>query len=168
LAGWSNSCMSGKSRTSTYPQHFCLVSTQTRCRPVFRLCHWRRTSLPAVIQRWARRVSACNVYGPTEATICTSMCVCNPASPEWEPLLGQPIAGDQIPRAPPRTSIPLHQRDRRALHRGPLLGSRLPQPLRTNSEEFITWQGRRLYRTGDKVRWRSDGEYVFVGDSTVR
>lgn len=45
---------------------------------------------PEVVRRWARRVRLVNVYGPTEATICTSLGVCDPDT--WDrPLLGHPI-----------------------------------------------------------------------------
>src|SRR5581483_7908659 len=44
------------------------------------------------VRRWARRVRVVNVYGPTEATVCTSLCACDPDT--WtDPLLGQPIPG---------------------------------------------------------------------------
>src|SRR5262249_34963187 len=47
---------------------------------------------PAVARRWAANVRLVNVYGPTEATICTSLCVCDPV--RWSrPLLGVPLDG---------------------------------------------------------------------------
>lgn len=45
----------------------------------------------ATVRDCASRVRLVNVYGPTEATVCTSMAVCDSA---WErPLIGDPIAG---------------------------------------------------------------------------
>jgi len=47
-------------------------------------------SPPALVRTWAQRFRMVNVYGPTEATVCTSLCVCDPDT--WqEPLLGQPL-----------------------------------------------------------------------------
>jgi amino acid adenylation domain-containing protein/thioester reductase-like protein len=119
-------------------------------------------SVPEVIRRWARRFRVVNVYGPTEATICTSLCVCDPAT--WtEPLLGQPIAGikyhvldmDFHPVAPGETG--------ELCIEGPCLARGYLNRPELTARKFITWQGRRLYRTGDQVRWRADGEYVFLG-----
>src|SRR5262249_33003718 len=45
----------------------------------------------AIVRPLAARVRVVNVYGPTEATICTSLCVCDA---RWSrALLGDPIAG---------------------------------------------------------------------------
>ena len=47
---------------------------------------------PLAARSWARRVRLINVYGPTEATICTSMVQVHPET--WtEPDLGTPIPG---------------------------------------------------------------------------
>ena len=49
---------------------------------------------PAAVRAWASRVRLVSVYGPTEATVCTSLCICDPA---WQrPLIGQPIPGVEL------------------------------------------------------------------------
>src|SRR5436190_521126 len=45
---------------------------------------------PEVVRAWARRARVVNVYGPTEATVCTSLAVCNTNC--WDrPSIGRPI-----------------------------------------------------------------------------
>src|SRR5262249_42931482 len=63
---------------------------------------------PAVIRSWAGRVRVVSVYGPTEATVCASLCVCDPAT--WtRPVLGRPI---------PNTSFRLLDADQHAARPG--------------------------------------------------
>lgn len=110
---------------------------------------------PEVVRRWARRVRLLNVYGPTEATICSSLSICN--SEAWKrPLIGQPLEGVEY----------LIDGD---LNSGELLigGNCLARGYRNRpeltAERFITLKGKTVYRTGDLVRRDNDGEYVFVG-----
>jgi amino acid adenylation domain-containing protein/thioester reductase-like protein len=119
-------------------------------------------SPPEVVRRWAGRFRVVNVYGPTEATVCTSLCTCDPET--WtEPLIGRPIPNTTYhvlddgmnPVAPDEVG---------ELFIGGIgltLGY-LNRPELT-AEKFLTHHGERLYRTGDRVRLRADGEHVFVG-----
>lgn len=108
-------------------------------------------SSPAVVRDWARTRRIVNVYGPTEATVCTSLCVCDPDA--WnEPLLGQPLP-----------DVSYHVHDEELFIEGPgLARGYLKQPALT-ATKFPELDGRRVYRTGDRVRLRADGEYVFLG-----
>jgi amino acid adenylation domain-containing protein/thioester reductase-like protein len=117
---------------------------------------------PEVVRRWAVRARVVNVYGPTEATVCTSLCLCDPAS--WDgPILGRPIPGtryrvldDALKPVPTGTSGEL-------FIAGPGLAlGYLGDPALT-SRRFLMRDGERLYRTGDRVSLRPDGEYVFLG-----
>ncbi|QEL14664.1 peptide synthetase [Limnoglobus roseus] len=114
------------------------------------------------VRRWAARVRVVNVYGPTEATVCTSLGACDPVT--WaDPLLGRPIPGiryqvldDEWNPVPPGgvgelfiTGVGLA---RGYLNRPDLTAVKFP-----------TVRGERWYRTGDRVRRRPDGEFVFVG-----
>ncbi len=117
---------------------------------------------PEVVRRWARRVRVVNVYGPTEATVCTSLCLCDPNT--WDaPLLGRPIpnvayrildeSGVAVPQGTPgELCIGGFGLARGYLNRPEL-----------SARKFIVHEGERLYRTGDKVALRSDGEYQFLG-----
>src|SRR5262249_1053351 len=43
------------------------------------------------VRAWAKRFRVVNVYGPTEATVCTSLNICGT---DWDlPLLGDPLPG---------------------------------------------------------------------------
>lgn len=109
---------------------------------------------PAVMRDWARQVRLFNVYGPTEATICSSL---NRIDPEtWDrPYLGEPIAGaeyrlesidgaQELLVGGPGVAIGYHNR-----------------PIKTD-EQFVKRDGKRYFRTGDAVE-RHEGRLVFQG-----
>jgi myxalamid-type nonribosomal peptide synthetase MxaA len=117
---------------------------------------------PEVVRRWAERVRLINVYGPTEATICTSLCQCAPHT--WrEPLLGQVIPNlhyqildEEMEPVPAGTPGELFIGGV-GLARGYLARPELTE------QKFPWHRGERLYRTGDRVVQRDDGEIVFQG-----
>jgi amino acid adenylation domain-containing protein/thioester reductase-like protein len=119
-------------------------------------------SPPEVVRRWARRFRVINVYGPTEATVCTSLCACDPD--RWDqPLLGRPIPGvgyhvldDRLGPVPPGATGELF------IGGAGLARGYLNQPELT-ARKFPVVRGERLYRTGDRVLRRGDGELVFLG-----
>ncbi|MEU0539237.1 AMP-binding protein [Nocardia sp. NPDC005978] len=105
---------------------------------------------PGVVRAWAARVRLINVYGPTEATICTSMSRCGP---DWSrPLIGSPL---------PHVEYALH--DGELLIGGPALALGYIDRPELDRERFITRAGRRWYRTGDLVRHHPNGDWEFVG-----
>jgi amino acid adenylation domain-containing protein/thioester reductase-like protein len=106
---------------------------------------------PEVVRRWAKRVRLVNVYGPTEATVCTSLCACDPQT--WsDPLLGRPISG-----------IRYHVLDGELLIAGVGLARGYLNRPELTATKFVVIDGERFYRTGDRVRVRPDGDYVFLG-----
>src|SRR5690606_1464903 len=115
-----------------------------------------------VVRRWASRVRLVNVYGPTEATICTSLGACDPET--WDrPLIGRPLPGigyevvdealDPVPQGTPGELLI----DGVGLARGYLNDPELTR------KRFPTLRGRRVYRTGDRVVLHHDGEFEFLG-----
>lgn len=105
---------------------------------------------PELVRRWAARFLVVNVYGPTEATVCASLCRCDPV--KWtRPLLGQPLPNV-----------------RWRVERGELLlgGIGLADGYRNLPEltraRFVTAKGERWYRTGDRVA-RRGREIEFLG-----
>jgi amino acid adenylation domain-containing protein/thioester reductase-like protein len=113
------------------------------------------------VRRWAGRVNLVNVYGPTEATVCTSLCRCGP---DWsEPLLGQAIDrteyaifDDAQRLCPPGEAGELY-----IAGIGLALGY-LNQPELT-AQKFVVLDGKRFYRTGDRVIRRPNGDIRFLG-----
>jgi amino acid adenylation domain-containing protein/thioester reductase-like protein len=117
---------------------------------------------PEVVRRWAKRVRVVNVYGPTEVTVCTSLCTCDPQT--WsDPLLGRPIPGIRY-RVLDDEMNPVRPGEAGELFIGGVGLARgyLNRPELT-AAKFVTVGGERLYRTGDRVRLRPDGGFVFLG-----
>ncbi|MFN7114712.1 MAG: AMP-binding protein [Alphaproteobacteria bacterium] len=106
---------------------------------------------PDAVRRWAQRLNVINVYGPTETTICSSLCVCDAA--RWDrPLLGTPFAGVEYRVIDSELYIGGCQTARGYLN--------LPD---LNARKFVMLDGARFYRSGDRVRQMPDGGLEFLG-----
>jgi amino acid adenylation domain-containing protein/thioester reductase-like protein len=112
---------------------------------------------PAAVRAWASRVRVVNVYGPTEATVCSTLGVCGP---DWQrPLIGQPIAG---------TALAIVDASGESLEGELWIGGAgiadgyLDRPELT-AAKFVERDGARWFRTGDRVRRHADGEIEFLG-----
>lgn len=108
---------------------------------------------PAVVRRWAQDRRIVCVYGPTEATICTSASICDPDT--WQaPLIGTPLNG---------VSYAILDPARAACDDGELYiaGAHLADGYlgqdALTAQKFVTIDGQRWYRTGDHVRRTTDG-----------
>jgi nonribosomal peptide synthetase CepK len=129
-------------------------------------------SCPApVAKRWAADRVMINAYGPTEATVAVTasdpLTVSDPLAGEGTPPIGRPITGvrtyvldDRLLAVPDGDVGELYMTGpgvaRGYLHRPAATAERfLPDPFGN--------PGERMYRTGDRVRARSDGQLVFVG-----
>ncbi len=116
------------------------------------------------VARWAPGRRFVNTYGPTEASICNTMFVC--AADGSPPPIGRPIAGvrvhlldgemEPVPDGAPGELYVGGVGVARGylLRPGPTAERFVPDPFAG---------GARLYRTGDRVRLRPDGELEFVG-----
>lgn len=106
---------------------------------------------PDAVRRWAKRMSVINVYGPTETTICSSLCPCDAIG--WtRPLVGTPFAGVDYRVIDDELYIGGCQVARGYLN--------LPE---LTARKFIDIDGARFYRTGDRVRLLDSGEIEFIG-----
>jgi amino acid adenylation domain-containing protein len=119
----------------------------------------------AVVERWSAGRTLVNAYGPTEVTVCATFAPCQPDG--RAPSIGRPFANVSVHvlepggiRAPVGVPGELFVGGagvaRGYLGRAALTAERfVPDPFGA--------PGARLYRTGDRVRWRSDGTLEFMG-----
>ncbi len=105
---------------------------------------------PEVLKAWARRTRLISVYGPTEATICTSWRL---VDDHWDgPRLGRTLAGMEHRQ---------HQDELLIAGPGLFRGYRGRPDL---TETACLWlDGRRYYRSGDRVEASGDGDFFFRG-----
>ncbi len=102
------------------------------------------------VRRWATRVRLVNVYGPTETTVCSSLSVCTGA---WqEAAIGMPIAGAEYRIVDGELWI-----GGLGVARGYLDDAAL------TTARFVTEDGRRYFRTGDRVHRDASGVFFYLG-----
>ncbi|MBA8825271.1 nonribosomal peptide synthetase DhbF [Saccharopolyspora lacisalsi] len=130
------------------------------------LCGAERVPADLVL-RWAGHHRMLNCYGPTEATVNSTLWECAPSAPGASVPIGVPDPGTRLhvldhflQPVPPGVVGELHVAGT-GLARG-----YLNQPGVT-AERFVADPfgppGSRMYRTGDLVRWRPDGVLEFAG-----
>ena len=130
-------------------------------------------ALPSVFAIWRRlagaRVRWLNTYGPTEATVVATAFEPDPSddAPDVLPI-GRPIAGTQAYVLNARLqSVPLGFPGELCIGGTGVARGYLRRP-GLSADKFVPSPfarsaGGRLFRTGDLVRWRSDGNLEFLG-----
>jgi amino acid adenylation domain-containing protein len=115
---------------------------------------------PALAKAWAPNTRLLNAYGPTETTVCATIAT---------------ITGQDTPIGPPIPNTQVHVLDQHLqpvpvgvpgeLHIGGtgLARGYHAKPALTAARFIATSQGERLYRTGDRARWRPDGQLDYLG-----
>ena len=125
-------------------------------------------ALPGILSQWRKfvgdRVQLLNTYGPTEATVVSTVADLTTFSEAGELPIGRPLPGVQVyvldqhlQLAPPGVVGELFIGGA-----GLALGYLGPSEL--TAQHFVAdpfHPGARLYRTGDLVRWRDDGQLKF-------
>ena len=114
-----------------------------------------------VVRRWARRVRLVNIYGPAEATICTSLSICGET---WDrPLIGTPILGMEVAlRDPVGGEVAVGETGEIYIS-GPGVARGYVGAPELTAQRFVTVDGVRCYRTGDLGVRHTDGAVGFVG-----
>ncbi|WP_243867084.1 non-ribosomal peptide synthetase [Actinophytocola oryzae] len=119
---------------------------------------------PELVARWAPNRRMFNAYGPTEATVNSTLGLCEPGAPIVPIGIPDPdtrayVLDSGLRPVPPGVVGELY------LGGSGLARGYLGRPALT-SERFVAdpyGTGGRLYRTGDLVRWLPDGRLVFLG-----
>ncbi|GAA4846071.1 hypothetical protein GCM10023201_42000 [Actinomycetospora corticicola] len=118
---------------------------------------------PAVVARWAERLDLFVAYGLTEATVNSTLWRARPDHVGPLPI-GEPdpntvvrILDGRLRPVPPGVAGDLYVGGRGLAH-GYLGKSAL-----TAGRFVAAPDGARLYRTGDRARWRADGDVDFLG-----
>ncbi|NBC46059.1 amino acid adenylation domain-containing protein, partial [Corallococcus exiguus] len=144
-----------------------LAATSSEGLPKVRTVISGGEALPAdVVARWAPGRRLLNTYGPTEATVIATF---GEVVADGEvPSIGKPLANVRVYVLDPHGQ-PVPVGVRGELHIGGVGVARgyAGRPGLT-AERFVPdafsgEEGARLYRTGDVVRWRADGQLDFVG-----
>jgi len=118
----------------------------------------------ALVRRWAPGRRLINGYGPTEATVCATMGLCDPAEP-GPPSIGAPLPNVRIVLGD-ATGLPVPEGEAGEILIGGIgLARGYWRRPELTAERFIddpAGSGR-LYRSGDLGRRRADGRFDFLG-----
>ncbi len=135
----------------------------------------------ATVTYWAQRVALFNVYGPTEATVCTSIHACKQDNPDDEPRgshssrhlpIGRTIAGmnykinvvkegcDTLVDA---FAVASESCQGELWISGDGLARDYLDDQQLTKQKFVMRAGERYYRTGDLVGRSRSGELYFLG-----
>jgi len=127
-----------------------------------------------LMQQWSQGRRFFNAYGPTEATVCTTIALCQPEDNTI--TIGRPIANSEVyildtygQLVPVGIPGELYIGGV-GLARGYLNRPDITQEKFVEIEGVEGLAGKRLYKTGDRVRYRGDGAIEFLGriDSQVK
>jgi len=121
---------------------------------------------PELARQWGTGRRFFNAYGPTEATVCATISECGPA-PEKLPI-GSAIANTQVHVLDARLQpVPIGVPGELHIGGASLARGYRHQPDLTAAkfipDPFSSVPGARLYKSGDWVRYREDGQLEYLG-----
>jgi amino acid adenylation domain-containing protein len=144
-----------------------LASLSTTALPQLRTIIVAGEACPAeLVASWASGRRFFNAYGPTEATVCATLERCTDGT--CQPAIGRPIENTQMYVLDPSLRpVPIGVAGELYIGGIGLAYAYLNRPELT-AERFVphpftNQEGARLYRTGDRGRYRADGSIEFLG-----
>lgn len=110
-----------------------------------------------IIQEWSKHFNIINVYGPTEATVCTSLIQC---TSYWsEANIGLPIKGIRYKIVNQNLKV---AKEGELLIAGKALAIGYINNPQLTAEKFIILNKKRYYKTGDLVK-KINNSFIFLG-----
>ena len=165
----------GVTMMSTVPSLLNLLVTElTACHSLRHVISVGEALMRPVVQKWLASGTATvlhNLYGPTEVTIYATFHACRALPHGAGALIGKPCPGvncwvlDKLGRpVPVGVAGELYLGDS-GVARGYIGTVRQPDPFYGNP---LQTPQRRIYRTGDIVKWTADGELDYIGRNDFR
>lgn len=113
------------------------------------------------VRKWAGKVNLINVYGPTEATVCTSL---NRCTEDWtEPLIGKEISNIEYKICDESLENDLVNESGELLISGIGLALGYVNNKELTDKKFVYINNKKYYRTGDLVKRLDNGDIKFLG-----